>query len=496
MKKRLQQVLGCLLLCAVLTGGLCVPASAASFQDVPANHWAAASIQRCVEQGFFNGQSTARFGLGQQMTRSAFAVVLCRFFGWETTTPTEATYQDVPTDAWYAGSVEAAYTHGALTDQREHFRPTDPITREELTVMLVRALGYGTIAGLAQDLEMPFRDVTTNAGYITMAYDLGLVSGTSASTFSPERAATREQVAVILMRLYDKLHGEVPGKIAVVSEPADMTGLDVVAIPAARAFSLSIKNVMGAETAAALRDTAHQTGAKALLHITGSSGVLGSNADQMATLLAEAVVNGGYDGIFLDIPQVPNNKILPMTKLVTALNNKLGDKLLYLVVEAPVRDGKAYGGYNYSTLSQLADRLIVRVAAYEKTSGSVSVAPVDPLEEVYYALASLEGQADIGKLSLMVTTTPSIWIGNDERSLSTEEFAALQAAEGTETYYSDRYACAYLTSPSQNGKQLVAWYLDRQAVQARLQLVRLFGIEQFCLSDWSAATDDLLSGLQ
>ena len=28
--------------------------------------------------------------------------------------------------------------------------------------MLVRAMGYGTIAGLAQDLPMPFRDVTTN----------------------------------------------------------------------------------------------------------------------------------------------------------------------------------------------------------------------------------------------------------------------------------------------------------------------------------------------
>ena len=156
MKKQLKRLLCCLTLCAVLTGGLTVPAAAAGFADVPANHWAAESIQRCVKLGFFQGQSASRFGLGQKMTRSAFTVVLCRFFGWEATTPAKATYQDVSTDAWYAGAVEAAYGHGALTDQRDHFRPNDPITREELAVMLVRALGYGTIAGLAQDLSMPF----------------------------------------------------------------------------------------------------------------------------------------------------------------------------------------------------------------------------------------------------------------------------------------------------------------------------------------------------
>lgn len=35
----LKKLTACLCLCAVLSGALTVPAGAASFQDVPSNHW-------------------------------------------------------------------------------------------------------------------------------------------------------------------------------------------------------------------------------------------------------------------------------------------------------------------------------------------------------------------------------------------------------------------------------------------------------------------------
>ena len=74
----------CLLLCALLFGIVPTPANAA-FADVPSGHWAEREIAHCAELGVFGGVSADRFGLGQSMTRSAFAVVLCRFFGWDTT---------------------------------------------------------------------------------------------------------------------------------------------------------------------------------------------------------------------------------------------------------------------------------------------------------------------------------------------------------------------------------------------------------------------------
>ena len=44
----LKKLTACLCLCAVLSGALTVPAGAASFQDVPSNHWAATAIDRCA----------------------------------------------------------------------------------------------------------------------------------------------------------------------------------------------------------------------------------------------------------------------------------------------------------------------------------------------------------------------------------------------------------------------------------------------------------------
>ena len=204
MKQRLLACLlaGCLML--VLVPSVSVSVSAA-YADVPDGSWAAADIQTATEAGLFNGIDEDTFGMGKTMTRSQFVTALVRLFGWETVTPDTPTFSDCAVWRWYYSSVETAYANNALPSYSTTFRPNDAITREEMAAMLVRSLGYTTLAGQLSDSDLPFSDVTTNQGYIAIAYDMGIITGYADGTFRPKGLATREQVAAVLVRVMEKL---------------------------------------------------------------------------------------------------------------------------------------------------------------------------------------------------------------------------------------------------------------------------------------------------
>ena len=63
-----------------------------------------------------------------------------------------------------------------------------------------------------------------------------------------------------------------------------------------------------------------------------------------------------------------------------------------------------------------------------------------------------------------------------------------------ERHYSNRYACAYLTKSFAGGKDLVAWYLDRQSMEERVQLAKAFGVGQLCLPVWDDHARELAFG--
>lgn len=179
-------------------------AAACAYTDVPAGHWAAESIEKATSLGIFNGVEEGRFGLGQPITRAEFAAVLVRFFGWESAGRTSS-YTDVSPDAWYAAAVETARANSAVAAAGREFHPEEAVTRAEMASMLLRSLGYTYLAGAAAEYSAPFSDVNVNRGFITLAYELGLMTGTGAQRFDPNLPAAREQAAAVLVRVYDQL---------------------------------------------------------------------------------------------------------------------------------------------------------------------------------------------------------------------------------------------------------------------------------------------------
>lgn len=208
------------------------PEKISEFKDIPAGHWADESVARAVDLGLVQGLGNKKFGLGTEITGAQYATLLCRLMGWELISPEQGSIpsnQD-PT-AWYFRAVETALVHEALTPGGG-FDPNGPVTREDLASMTVRALGWSSLAGLVQD-DCPYKDVTVNRGYITLANRMGFLFGTGSGKFSPKDHCTREQAAAVLLRLYDRLHaelkrgadGELPEGVALVIIPAQ-TGME------------------------------------------------------------------------------------------------------------------------------------------------------------------------------------------------------------------------------------------------------------------------------
>lgn len=135
-----RQLLAALLAAALVLGAAPLFPAARAYSDT-AGSWAEPVIEQAREYGLLNGYPDGSFGVGRSISRGEFVTVLCRMFSWAEVTPDIPSYSDCPLTYWCWAQVETALAHGVM-DAGAAFRPTDPITREEMAVMLVRALGY------------------------------------------------------------------------------------------------------------------------------------------------------------------------------------------------------------------------------------------------------------------------------------------------------------------------------------------------------------------
>lgn len=92
--KQIAARLTALLLALVMTTTLALAANKSGYSDVPDKNWASQSIVQCKQYNLLQGIGNGKFGLGQKMTRAAYAAALCRLMGWKTVTPEKGSYTD------------------------------------------------------------------------------------------------------------------------------------------------------------------------------------------------------------------------------------------------------------------------------------------------------------------------------------------------------------------------------------------------------------------
>ena len=95
-------------------------------------------------------------------------------------------------------------------DNKGNFRPNAPITRAEVAQIFYRLLRDEIREAQSVELMKRFDDVADNAWYATAVNtlaSLGIINGTSATTFAPNRSITRAEFIAICTRFSKKLTG-------------------------------------------------------------------------------------------------------------------------------------------------------------------------------------------------------------------------------------------------------------------------------------------------
>lgn len=180
-----------------------------SFSDVPDTHWASEAIKSLAAKQIVTGASASEYRPNTNVSRAEFTALLIRALGVQTEGQT-TTFADVKADSWYSSYVAAAVKLGIVTGRSQNtFAPQATISREEMAVMVIRALEVKQGKKLEPTTsDLIFADASNISGwavsYVNAAAESGLVQGRANNRFAPEGLMTRAESAQVIYKLLAK----------------------------------------------------------------------------------------------------------------------------------------------------------------------------------------------------------------------------------------------------------------------------------------------------
>lgn len=178
-------------------------------------HWAKDKVMNLAKLGIISGVSSTEFAPQRQVTRAEFATMLVKAIKLEPGIQLRSNFNDVMADAWYFSAVNAAADAGLINGYGSfRFGPDDSITREQMAVMIHKAMIYtGKETALTEvDIQNQLavfsdRDRLSSWASNSVAAVLNqeIITGRGNGILAPRDNATRAEAAVIIMQMLDKI---------------------------------------------------------------------------------------------------------------------------------------------------------------------------------------------------------------------------------------------------------------------------------------------------
>ena len=197
MKTRVLAVLGAIVLACSLPVTSAAK-SAQPFPDVPPSKHFAEAVNDLAARAIIGGYPDGTFKPGNSITRGQAAAIIVKMTKLDTVNVKDPKFKDVTMANGYYKAIATLADKGVINGYGDgRFGPNDFITRAQMASILIKAFELP----LYRDPDYGFKDVVHKNSHrdgIYSLYQLGLTTGTSPTTFSPNDSITRGQAAKLL----------------------------------------------------------------------------------------------------------------------------------------------------------------------------------------------------------------------------------------------------------------------------------------------------------
>ncbi|MGI6427868.1 MAG: S-layer homology domain-containing protein [Natronincolaceae bacterium] len=162
-----------------------------TFSDMP-DDWSTAALEHAVENGLLQG-ADGKIMPNDKLTRAQMATLIVRAFGATKEGDIER-YTDVGEGDWFRGYIAKAYQMKVIQGADNKMNPNDPITRQEVFVVIARALKLEPEKAFNKTFEDSGEIADWADGEIKALVNKGYIQG-SDGKLNPKGQITRAEFA-------------------------------------------------------------------------------------------------------------------------------------------------------------------------------------------------------------------------------------------------------------------------------------------------------------
>ena len=164
-------------------------------------HWAEPAINNLVSKRLITGYPDGSFKPERNITRAEFVAILVK--GFQLPANKGEVFNDTA-GHWGQDAISTAYAAGIISGYNDrYFGPDDPVTREQMAVMTVRATRLSNVSN-----PQNFSDNQTIAPWakeaVVAVRSRQLISGYPDNTFRPQNLTTRAEAVSVISRSLNK----------------------------------------------------------------------------------------------------------------------------------------------------------------------------------------------------------------------------------------------------------------------------------------------------